>query len=78
MTNVFVAIYEHRYGTDMNVFATEAGAQAWKDELAREYWSDYCEGDPPSEGAGDAYFEAATRGVDGEFFSIDECPIQEH
>lgn len=25
MTNVFVAIYEHRYGTDARVFATEAG-----------------------------------------------------
>ena len=24
MTNVFVAIYEHRHGTDARVFATEA------------------------------------------------------
>ena len=77
MTNVFVAIYEHRHGIDVNVFATEAGAQAWKDDLAREYWSDYCEGDPPSEGAGDAYFEAAGGYCDGEVFSIKERPIQE-
>ena len=52
MTNVFVAIYEHRHVTDVRVFATEAGARAWKDELAREHWSDYCEGEPPSEGGG--------------------------
>ena len=78
MTNVFVAIYEHRHGTDVNVFATEAGAQAWKDGLAREYWSDYCEGEPPPEGAGDAYFEAAGKySYDGEFFSLEEHPIQE-
>lgn len=76
MTNVFVAIYEHRHGTDARVFATEAGARAWKDELAREHWSDYCEGEPPSEGAGDAYFEAAGDYGDGEFFSLEEHPIQ--
>ena len=76
MITVFVAIYEHRHGTDVNVFATEDGARAWKDELAREYWSDYCEGEPPSEGAGDAYFEAAGEYGDGEFFSLEEHPIQ--
>lgn len=78
MTNVFVAIYEHRRGTDVNVFATEAGALAWKDELARDYWSSYCEGEPPSEGAGDAYFEAAGEYSYGEFFSLEEHLILDH
>lgn len=76
MTNVFVAIHEHRHVTDARVFATEAGARAWKDELAREHWSDYCEGEPPSEGAGDAYFEAAGDYGGGEFFSLEKHPIQ--
>lgn len=76
MTNVFIAIYEHRHVADARVFATEAGARAWKDELAREHWSDHCEGEPPSEGAGDAYFEAAGDYGDSEFFSLEEHPIQ--
>lgn len=77
MTNIFVATYEHRHGTDVKVFATEAGARAWKDELAREYWLEYCEGAPPSEGAGDAYFEVAGEHGDGEFFDLVECPFQD-
>lgn len=77
MTTVFVAIYDYLDGTEVNVFATEDGARAWKDELARERWSNYCEGEPPSEGVGDAYFEAAGEYGDGEFFNLEEHFIQE-
>lgn len=78
MKTVFVAIHEHRHGSDVQVFQAEAGAIAWKDALAREYWTDYCDGEPPENGAGDAYFEAASEYTDGEFFSLGEHPIVEH
>lgn len=45
--------------------------------MEREHWSNYCEGEPPPEGAGDAYFETAGEYCDGEFFNIEEHPIQE-
>ena len=35
---VFVAIYEHRHGTDINVFDSEAKALAWRVEIARDCW----------------------------------------
>ncbi len=77
MTTVFVAIYEHRHGTDVGVFATEAGAQTWKDELTREYWSEYCEGEPRQRGQVMPTSMLPGKYSDGEFFSLEKCLIQE-
>lgn len=38
--NVIVAIYEHRYGTNIRVFDTMEKAEAWKEEIARENWDE--------------------------------------
>ena len=37
---VWVAIYEHEYGHDINVFDSPQKAEAWREEIAREYWDD--------------------------------------
>ena len=55
---VWVATYDHKHGINVCVFETEAGAKEWRDEVAREDWREWCEGEPPEEGAGDLYFEA--------------------
>ena len=44
---VYVAIYEHRHGTDVRVFADEDQAMCWRTDLAKEWWSDAFEDDPP-------------------------------
>lgn len=77
MKKVFVAVYEHRHGADVRVFATFAGAQAWKDEIGAAYWTDVSN-DPQPEGAcGDEYFElACTSFSRGEYFRIDECEVE--
>lgn len=35
---VIVAIYTHRHGTDVRVFATSEGANVWRNDLADEWW----------------------------------------
>ena len=39
---VIVALYEHRHGTDVVVFDSEEKAEAWRAEIAEQYW-DHCE-----------------------------------
>ena len=38
MNKVYVAIYTHRYDTDVRVFETESSADKWRIEIAEEYW----------------------------------------
>lgn len=59
MKKVFVAVYEHRHGADVRVFATFASAQAWKDEIGAEYWADVSDDPQPEDACGDEYFELA-------------------
>lgn len=55
---VYVAIYEHRYGTDVRVFAVEDQAMCWRTGLAKEWWSDAFEDHPPPDDEiGEEYFE---------------------
>lgn len=55
---VYVAIYEHRYGTDVRVFADEDQAMCWRTGLAKEWWSDAFEDHPPPDDEiGEEYFE---------------------
>ena len=37
---VWVAIYEHRHGHDIRTFDDAQKAEAWREEIAREYWDD--------------------------------------
>jgi len=55
---VHVAIYEHRHGTDVRVFLDAAQAQAWRTGIAREWWSNAFDDDPPPDHQiGDEYFD---------------------
>jgi hypothetical protein len=55
---VHVAIYEHRHGTDVRVFAAEDQAMCWRTGLAKEWWSDAFDDDPPPDDRiGEEYFE---------------------
>ncbi len=55
---VYVAIYEHCHGADVRVFANEDQAICWRTGLAKEWWSDAFEDDPPPDDEiGEEYFE---------------------
>lgn len=60
---VYVAVYDHEYGTHTRVFETLEGAEAWCDEIADEYWdSAFCPEERPATDIGNEYF---TRMRDG-------------
>jgi len=67
---VFVAVYEHRHGTDVTVFATHDAAWALRQEIARDWWSDVFSAAVPApkdpEIAADRYWEA----VNDEYFNV--------
>jgi len=71
-TTIYVALYEHEYGTDTHVCASEAEALALREDLARENWSQELPDDPmPETGVGEAYFELmAEKWSDAEYFNI--------
>jgi hypothetical protein len=35
---IFVATYNHKYGTDVRAFRTSEGADKWRIEIANEEW----------------------------------------
>jgi hypothetical protein len=74
---VCTAIYEHDYGTDVRVFRTEAQAEAWRNEIAKEWWDNEF---PDEERPGDAeigarYFDRMRDGGD-EYFTIEACAVE--
>ena len=71
-TLIYVAVYEHKYGTDTFVCASEAEALALREDLARESWSQELPDTPlPAAAVGEAYFAAlAERWGDSEYFDI--------
>lgn len=77
---VYVTIYEHRHGTDIAVYATQALALAAKDEIADRWWEQEI-GDtvPRPEGPvgtlGDAYFNEMGERDRSEHFTIEECGV---
>lgn len=72
---VFVAFYDHRHGYDVRVFSKFSGAQAWKDELGAEFWTEVSNDPRPEDPCGDEYFELA--GENNEYFYIEECEVEE-
>ncbi len=71
-TLIYVALYEHEYGTDTFVCASEAEALALREDLARENWAqELPDTPPPVTDIGQAYFDAlAERWGDNEYFAI--------
>jgi hypothetical protein len=74
---VIVATYEHRHGSDTRVFANAELAEAWRVELANEFWLEQRDGDKPTDRAqmANEYWEMA--GDNGsEFFNYDEFEVE--
>jgi hypothetical protein len=81
MPKVFVAIYTHRYGTDVRVFAKESSAEKWRVEIAEEYWDDEIgtrqpKPDKPEEMA-DAYWLYLLDHGNQEYFEIEHAEIEQ-
>lgn len=72
---VYVAIYEHPHGTDVRVFTEEDQALRWRTGLAKEWWSNAFDDDPPPDDEiGEDYFERMLER--DEFFSMQECHVE--
>lgn len=74
---IFVALYEHRHGTDIRAFTTRVQAWNWKDEIAEEWWDhEFPDEDRPAEGIGDEYFSMIGARGDGKYFTIEEVELE--
>lgn len=74
--SVHVAIYDHPHGTDVRVFIDRDGALNWRTGIAREWWSNAWDDDPPpDEEIGEEYFNRMLDRGD-EFFSIQLCDLE--
>jgi hypothetical protein len=75
---VYVAIFEHKHGTDVRVFQSEDDAQRWRVDLAKEYWDTEMQGPMPRDATdaeiADDYFDRM--GDYGEFFNIQESELE--
>lgn len=74
---VTVAVYSHKHGEDIRVFASEAAAEEWRQEIAIEYWEDLFSEPMPGDldEAADRYFErCAEAGL--EFFSTRPAEVE--
>lgn len=73
---VWVTMYDHKHGTDIEVFESEAAAEAYRQELVGDYWDDTMEEAKPSDPkeAADAYFAAGAK--HGEFFDVREQRVR--
>lgn len=73
---VHVAVYEHPHGTDIRVFADEEQAMRWRTGLAKEWWSNAFDDDPPPDDViGTEYFERMLER--DEFFSTVLCDVED-
>lgn len=55
---VVIAMYEHRHGTDLRAFSSMEGVDAWREEIAREYWDELKGADDlPDEFNADFYWD---------------------
>ncbi|UWF58503.1 hypothetical protein [Brucella sp. 2716] len=74
--SVHVAIYDHPHGTDVRVFLARDRALNWRTGIAKEWWSNaYDDDPPPDDEIGEKYFDRMLdRGE--EFFSIQLCDVE--
>jgi hypothetical protein len=75
MQIIHVAVYEHRHGTDVRAFQSLEVAYAWRTGIAREWWEDEIDDEPPPDDViGERYFDRmADR---GEYFSVHDCSLE--
>lgn len=72
---VYVAVYEHRHGTDIRVFRDEADAWSWKRTIALDWYDREIQGvDKPDtdEGVEADYWDL----INDEFFNVESCRIE--
>ena len=71
---VYVIVWTHRHGEDISVFASEAGAENYRQETAADQWDEEMGDDvKPDEPkmAADAYFEVMGEREDrAEYFEV--------
>lgn len=74
---VWVTMYDHKHGTDIEVFHTEEAAELFRQQLAAEWWDDEMEGSMPTDPkeAADAYFAAGQK--HGEWFDVREQRVRQ-
>lgn len=75
--NVYVATYQHKHGQDMRVFASAAMAEAWREEIAREYWAECNTDAMPANAAkaADEYFDRRNQ-LGDEWFEVEEIKVE--
>ncbi len=76
--NIFVTVWDHKYGTDIAAFKTAEQAEEYRQEIAAEQWDDEIGGgeekptDP--EDLADAYFGEFDH-FHNEWFESQECKV---
>lgn len=73
---VYVTRYEHRHGSDTEVYATAEAAEAARQGIAADWWDKEMPNEAKPEDRGelaDIYFRRMAER--DEFFSIEECEV---
>jgi len=74
---VWVTMYDHKHGTDIDVFYSEEAAEAYRQGLADDWWDEAMDEPKPADPkeAADAYFAAGAK--HGEFFDVREQAVRQ-
>lgn len=67
---VWVASYQHEYGTDLCAFSSEEKAWAWADRIARAWWDHELDIPMPDKDIGKTYFRLMLDNPDPEYFEV--------
>jgi hypothetical protein len=75
--SVFVATYQHKHGSDCQIFASAVGAELWRQEIAAEYWDGLMNEEPLPNSAemADLYFQRSEE-IGDEFFTVVESTVE--
>lgn len=74
---VWVVVYDHEYGQDVNVFENEESAKACRERIARDWWDhEFPDEDMPATNVADAYFEKILDSADPEYCTVLECHVK--
>jgi hypothetical protein len=78
-TEVWLATYQHRHGEDHRAFSSRELALEWRTQIAKEWWEQEVGDDeevPSDEDIGEIYFEELREREPGEFFDIEQMPLE--
>ncbi len=80
LPTLFITVFEHERGTDVNAFFTEAEANRHRITTAKDCWSDFMEEaipDPFNEGHADQYWDEWENSdhIEKQWFEIREIEI---